>query len=146
MKFRNINMKIYYGILFLVAIVVSCTFNSVNSDIDHASAKGTLTGKIVIGPLCPVETNPPLPQCLPTEETYKAWAVAVWSKDKKSKIEVIKPNLDGTFKIEISANDYIIDFESKHNFAVGGSNLPISVSIEVQKTTEVNIDIDTGIR
>ena len=139
-------MKIYYGLLFLVAIVVSCTYNSVNSDIDDASAKGTLTGKIVIGPLCPVETNPPLPECLPTAETYRIYAVAVWSKDERTKIAVIKPNLDGTYIIELPANEYIINFDSKYRFAIGGSNMPVAVKIEAQKTSEVNIDIDTGIR
>ncbi|MBI4170753.1 MAG: hypothetical protein HY514_03595 [Candidatus Aenigmarchaeota archaeon] len=31
--------------------------------------KGFLAGRITIGPLCPVETDPPQPECLLTAET-----------------------------------------------------------------------------
>ena len=38
---------------------------------------GYVVGKISIGPICPVETVPPRPECLPTAETFKAWQTAI---------------------------------------------------------------------
>ena len=46
-------------------------FVRVNTDLDKSSNTGILMGKISIGPLCPVETDPPQPGCLPTADTYK---------------------------------------------------------------------------
>ena len=40
---------------------------------------GFLEGKVTIGPLCPVERTPPDPACQPTEATYKAWQIAVYT-------------------------------------------------------------------
>ncbi len=146
MNIKNIIVKFPLVLFFITILFISCTDKTLNQDIIDTGLKGTLTGKISIGPLCPVETIPPSPNCQPTEETYKAWAIAVWSKNKKSKIQVIRPILDGTFSIELPANNYVIDFDSKHSFAVGGSNLPVSLTVEPNDTVEINIDIDTGIR
>ena len=108
------------------------------------SEKGFLEGKISIGPICPVERFPPDPNCQPTEETYKAWPIAIWTTDKKAKIAQIKPNLDGTYKLELPVGTYIVDYEKEQHF--GGNNLPVAVAIDSGKTTTLNIDIDTGIR
>jgi hypothetical protein len=107
---------------------------------------GTLKGKISIGPLCPVETYPPSPACQPTMETYKNWATAVWTKDKKLKVMDIKPNLDGSYEIGIEEGEYVIDFISPHNSGIGSSNLPHSVIIDEGDTSKFDITIDTGIR
>lgn len=40
-------------------------------------------GVINIYPLCSVETIPPNPNCLPTQETYNAWPIAILTTDKK---------------------------------------------------------------
>ncbi len=111
---------------------------------NQISEKGFLEGNVTIGPLCPVERFPPDPGCKPTEETYKAWPVAVYTSDKKIKVTQIKPDLDGTYKIELSAGNYIVDLEKQQPF--GGRNLPATISINSGKTTTLNIDIDTGIR
>ena len=106
--------------------------------------KGFLEGKITIGPICPVERFPPDPNCQPTEETYKAWPIAIWTTDKKAKIAQIKPNLDGTYKLELPVGTHVVDFEKEQHF--GGNNLPATIAIDPGKTTTLNIDIDTGIR
>lgn len=54
-------------------------FVRVNTDLHKSSKIGTLMGKISIGPLCPVETAPPQPGCLPTADTYKTWQLSVWN-------------------------------------------------------------------
>lgn len=105
-----------------------------------------LKGKISIGPICPVETIPPDPNCLPTLETYKAWATDVWTLNKSSKLATINPLLDGTYQIGLPAGMYVIDFDVTQTNHVGSSNIPSIISIANGDTTSFNINIDTGIR
>jgi hypothetical protein len=107
---------------------------------------GVLKGKISIGPLCPVERIPPDPACLPTAETYKAWAVDVWSVDKKSRVASLNPKLDGTYQIELPSGYYSIDFDVARTGSIGSSNLPKIISVTNRDTTVFNVNIDTGIR
>ncbi len=60
----------------------------------------SIEGKVA-GPLCPVKSYPPDPRCQPTEETYKAWPIAVYTSDKKTKVAQIEPLVNGTYKIEL---------------------------------------------
>ncbi len=106
---------------------------------------GFLEGVISIGPICPVERIPPDPACLPTAETYKAYPVSVWTSNRERKIAQINPALDGSFSIDLAPGDYLVVLEKEHN-TIGGSNLPVEVSINSQNKTILNVNIDTGIR
>lgn len=110
----------------------------------EAAGKGLLQGRVSIGPLCPAERPPPDPGCLPTEETYKAWPIAVWTEDKKTMVALLQPDLDGAYEIELPPGSYVVDLEKQHRF--GSSNLPARIDIRQNETTTLNIDIDTGIR
>lgn len=112
---------------------------------DKGTEKGTLEGKISIGPICPVETDPPLPGCLPTAETYKAYPVYVCTSNGSKKLALLNPDLDGTFRTELGAGDYLLILD-KARAGIGSSNLPLSVTIQPSGETVVNINIDTGIR
>ena len=105
---------------------------------------GTFEGTISIGPICPVETDPPAPGCLPTAETYKAYPVYVCTPDGSKKIALIIPALDGSFKTELAPGIYLIILDKDQRF--GSSNLPQEVTIKPLETTVISIDIDTGIR
>lgn len=105
--------------------------------------KGYLEGKVTIGPLCPVETVPPDPACQPSQDTYEAWPIIIWTADKKTKIGTIEPELDGSYLIQIPEGTYVIDLDKQHRF---GKNLPVKIKIVPFETLILNIDIDTGIR
>ena len=107
--------------------------------------RGYLSGVISIGPICPVERVPPDPTCLPTAETYKAYPVSIFTSDGKRKIIQLNPPLDGSFSTELPPGNYLVILERAQNF-IGGSNLPVEVSISTQDKTLLNINIDTGIR
>jgi hypothetical protein len=106
---------------------------------------GYLEGVISIGPICPVERIPPDPACLPTAETYKAFPVSIFSSDGKKKITRLNPSLDGSYICELPSGNYKVILE-KVQASVGGSNLPVEISITALDKTLLNIDIDTGIR
>lgn len=126
------------------ALLICLLLNS-GCDKQNSQEVGYLGGKISIGPLCPVETDPPNPACLPTAETYKAYPVSIWTSDGKSKVAHINPALDGLYRVELDPGHYLIKLE-KEQYTIGGSNLPVEISIMSQKETVLNIDIDTGIR
>ena len=130
----------FFGIVFLTAIL----FIS-GCDKRMTQETGYLEGVISIGPICPVERVPPDPTCLPTAETYKAYPVGIFTSDGKRKIIQLNPSLDGSFSTELPPGNYLVNLERAQNF-IGGSNLPVEVSISTQDKTLLNINIDTGIR
>jgi len=103
---------------------------------------GQLEGKISIGPLCPVERVPPDPNCQPKQETFDAWPIGVYSGD--TKVSNIKPNLDGTYSIDLKPGEYTVKLEKPSR--IGGSNLPVDISIKSGENLVLDVDIDTGIR
>ncbi len=105
---------------------------------------GFLEGLIRIGPICPVETDPPSPECMPTAETFNAYPIGVWSADGTEKILVLSPALDGSFKVKLHPGQYLVRLDRVST--IGGSNLPIEVGINALEKTILDIDIDTGIR
>jgi len=137
MKYRK---KIINGLTFLTVLLLSFGCDKLVS-----SDKGFLEGKISIGPICPVEKDPPEPGCLPTAETYKAYPVSVWTSNGRRKIIQINPELDGSYLTDLEPGNYLIILETGRS-NIGSSNLPVEVTIKSDNVTTLNIDIDTGIR
>jgi len=135
--------KLIYQIKPVIIFLIGFLF--ISGCDKNIQVSGFLEGKISIGPLCPVEHDPPDPACLPTAETYKAYPVAIFSSDGKHKITQITPALDGTFIIDLDPGKYLVILESEH-FRIGSSNLPVEVEIISRNKTTLDIDIDTGIR
>jgi hypothetical protein len=106
---------------------------------------GFLEGVINIGPICPVQRDPPDPGCQPTAETYKAYPVSIWTADGKRKIKLISPALDGTYRTELAPGNYLVILERDQS-KIGVSNLPLNVSIVPKEYTLLDVNIDTGIR
>jgi hypothetical protein len=129
----------------LVAIFLTWIAVMSGCDSKKTLVAGFLEGTISIGPICPVETIPPDPACLPTAETYKAYPVSVFTSDVKTKIAQLKPSHDGSYSSQLPPGDYLVVLEKSQN-NIGGSNLPAMVSITAQDKTLLNINIDTGIR
>jgi hypothetical protein len=140
MKRGKIFSIIFVCILGAILIVSGCDKLPFSS-----GTKGNLTGVISIGPICPVETDPPNPACLPTAETYKAYPVSVFTENGHLKLLTLTPALDGTYAVKLSSGRYIVVLERDMK-GVGGSNLPVTVTITPDENTLLDINIDTGIR
>jgi hypothetical protein len=137
-------LKISIKLIISSAFMIWLTCIS-GCDKQYNQETGFLEGKISIGPLCPVETDPPQPGCLPTAETYKAYPVSIWTSNARRKLDQINPSLDGSYKVELAPGNYLIKLD-KEQHAIGSSNLPFEVSIISRKETKLDINIDTGIR
>jgi hypothetical protein len=136
--------KCDYKMIFGIALLTGLFFMS-GCGKKITQETGILEGVISIGPICPVETYPPDPGCLPTAETYKTYPVSVWTTDGMRKIAQINPSLDGSYSIELAPANYLVILEKGQN-KIGSSNLPLKVSVISQNKTLLNINIDTGIR
>ena len=133
----------YYRILWIFFLGGLLFISGCEKLIDYET--GFLEGKISIGPICPVETDPPDPGCLPTAETYKAYPVSVRTLEGNRKVTQLNPALDGSFTAGLLPGSYMVILETGQN-KIGSSNLPVIVTINSQNKTILNIDIDTGIR
>src|SRR5664279_3490419 len=133
-------MKVIKGFLFSI-FFVGLTLIS-GCDKRENLKSGFLEGLISIGPICPVERIPPDPACLPTAETYKAYPVGVYTPNGGSKILQLMPAIDGSFSSELPPGDYLVKLISTQN-NIGGSNLPVEISITSQEKTIIDINIDT---
>jgi hypothetical protein len=137
---KKIMPGIIIGIFFITGFLL---ISGCNKKITYEA--GFLEGIISIGPICPVVTDPPVSECLPTAETYKAYPVSVWTSDGKSRIAQIYPALDGSFRIELNPGKYLVILENGQ-IRIGSSNLPASITITSNNKTALDINIDTGIR
>jgi hypothetical protein len=139
-KMKKTSYSLISRIVFLAGLL---TFSGCDKQAEPEN--GFLKGTISIGPLCPVEKDPPDPACLPTAETYKAYPVYVCTPDDSKKIALISPSLDGSFETELAPGKYLVILD-KVQINIGSSNLPQEVTINSFETTVISIEIDTGIR
>lgn len=138
MNRKRLNRYAGMIVLFFLFLTTGCD-NLMTQD------TGILEGVVSIGPLCPVETIPPDPGCLPTAETYKAYPVSVWTANGRRMIAQLHPALNGYFRIELAEGNYLVVL-GNGQIKAGSSNLPAEVAVQGHATTELNINIDTGIR
>lgn len=132
------NLKILTGILLFI-FLAGCSV--------PASQTGTLRGHISIGPLCPVERNPPDPRCQPTHETYQAHGLKIGISEGIeggfTEVKTFYGDEQGNYKLELPARGYTI--VPSDSGRIGGFP-PTPVIIKAGETTTQDIEIDTGIR
>ena len=107
---------------------------------------GLLQGGVTIGPITPVEIpgqNPIVPP-----EVFSSRKVMVYDSTGKNLvtqvvIHQIKETANGYYSVQLAAGIYAV---SASPSGIGGTTLPVTVSISAGQTTILDIDIDTGIR
>ncbi len=102
------------------------------------STNGTLNGKVSIGPLCPVEPCP-----ASTPNPYTGRKITLSRPD--GEIIKIALNSDGTFESDIPSDTYTVGL-TDCTYLGCSTALPKTVEVKKGETSQVNIDIDTGIR
>lgn len=132
-------------------IVLAYASNKTNSPSDYqfmfervvsfaSNEPGIAQGHIWISPTCPVERNPPDPNCLP-----KGYQTSITIKKEGSELTVktIQSDSSGVFKTTLPEGTYVLH-------ATGGQVFPrcnyATVIIETGQTTNADISCDTGIR
>lgn len=139
-NFRNMEKHTVFSGLMIMLLLLSVQ----GCEEAKKGENGRIVGTISIGPICPVERNPPDPGCLPTAETYKAYPVYIRPLNGSVKT-LITPALDGSFTMDLAPGRYYLTLEKQQN-GIGSSNLPMEVNVDPGQETNLSIVIDTGIR
>ncbi len=102
---------------------------------------GTVNGKVILGPTCPVESIPPNPQCAP--KPYQTSVLISKNIETPTAFKTISTNPSGTFSVSLAPGEY--DF-----YIQGASPYPRCteqlVTVSAGKTSDITINCDTGIR
>jgi hypothetical protein len=121
-------------LLLIVALAFGCAQKSQET--------GTLKGTVAIGPLCPVEPCNLSPGMI--AKALEGRKIVVYTQDKAAIMRVIDIYANGTYSAELAPGTYSVDINK-----IGldrSAEVPKEITIEVGKTVELDIDIDTGMR
>jgi hypothetical protein len=130
-------------IIILVVILVAIVYVTFDSGLPAATGNttGTLTGKVSIGPLCPVE-----PCTIPHDRLVAAYAAHPITISTPDGIVVTTVTADpeSGYTVALKPGTYVVAIPKQ---GIGGSpDLPATVTIRSGETVVLNISIDTGIR
>lgn len=104
---------------------------------------GTLTGRVTIGPLQPVARPDDDPYDVPPE-VYEGRKVMVYDESGDTLIQRVDIGHDGLYRVELPPDTYIIDINRAGMDSSG--DVPREIIIRSGEMTQLDIDIDTGIR
>jgi hypothetical protein len=100
-----------------------------------------IVGVALAGPVCPVETVPPDPDCAPRPV---ADAVVLIRESGGSEVARVTTAADGSFFAALSAGDYLVEPQPVEGMMGTASVLEVTVSEGL--AAQVQLDYDTGIR
>lgn len=105
-----------------------------------ATTKGVISGRVTLGPTCPVERIPPDPACAP--RPYETTVIAKLA-GKSTEAGRAKSDANGHFSLSLAPGTYDVS-------AIGGNVYPRCesqrVAVAKGATTTITLICDTGIR
>ena len=122
---------------YIVHFIVGQNSKGLPASPPISSGNALISGAVVLGPTCPVEKNPPDPQC--ADKPYQTTVVAYQGS---SAIASVSSGMDGTFTLLLKPGSYILRAGSI-------SYYPRCTPLQVMASTSpqhVTITCDTGIR
>ena len=105
-----------------------------------AGATG-IGGIAVAGPVCPVETVPPDPDCAPRPV---AGAVVVIRDGSGSEVARTTTEADGSFFVEVAVGNYAVEPQPVEGLM--GTAAALEVRVAAGSLAQIQLDYDTGIR
>jgi len=124
-------------------ILLLALFTLVACDLGNTAADATLSIRAVAGPTCPVETDPPDPDCAP-RPVAGAQILVQPADGRDIAIAQAETNADGLLVLKVPAGDYLVIGGAVEGL-MGGAE-PVTVSAGAGTTVEVDLAYDTGIR
>jgi hypothetical protein len=109
-------------------------------------ARGTLQGKVIIGPMRPgpVRAGDQPPKVDP--KVYSSMKVVITKPGSKEKVREVSIDGNGFYSVELDPGKYSMDvIPHKYGIHPEGQRAQ-EVVVEAGKTTQFNFVIDTGIR
>ncbi|MCI0679184.1 MAG: hypothetical protein L0Z63_09120 [Actinobacteria bacterium] len=104
-------------------------------------ADAAVTGRLIAGPTCPVETEPPDPTCLPRPVADALVTV----RDAAGRETTTRSGADGSFRIMTTGGETTVLFSDVEGLM--GTPQPVVVTVLPGETVDLGeILYDTGIR
>lgn len=125
---------------FLWVVILSCSTKTITPD------TGSIDIKVTIGPLCPIE--PCNKTAAELKSIYESYSFVISNPSSKAVVLEQKLTYNGTNGAMKSTNlavgEYELNIKPENFFTKRG--FPKTIKIEKDKTTSLEIDIDTGLR
>ena len=130
-------------IIILVVTIIAFAIAMFGGGLPAETGDGsvTLTGKVSIGPLCPVE-----PCTVPHDRLVAAYAARpiTISTPGGNRVTRVIADPETGYTVSLKPGTYVVDIPHQ---GIGGSpDLPATVTIRSGETVRLDISIDTGIR
>ena len=129
-------------ILLVATLGCSSTSGVENGDLDLAGG-GTLAGRVSIGPICPVEREDE--PCPVPPAVYAGVDVLVLAEPGGDLIARVDLDDEGRYRMELPEGSYRVTLEHGLGIPPGVSPTHV-ITIRQGETTELDFEIDTGIR
>lgn len=126
---------------FVCSIVLFAGCGDSSGEEPDPSATATLLITALAGPTCPVETDPPSPDCAPRPVDGAVIVVADPDGTERARGST---GSDGTVTIEVAAGDLTLSPQPVEGLL--GTADPVTVTVTDGQTLPVTVDYDTGIR
>lgn len=103
--------------------------------------EGNVTGRLVAGPVCPVESEPPDPEC--ADRPLAGVGVTAIGSDGRTRL--VTSSDDGHFEVRVLAGEVILRFQTM--VGLPGTPEDLIVFVAAGETVDVgDVAYDTGIR
>jgi hypothetical protein len=127
--------------VYAVTHDATVTLVSEGGDPLPAASQGNVSGRVVSGPTCPVESSPPDPQCAARPVAGATLGIG----DSQGKdIAVVVSDADGAFSLTLPAGDYVLVAQPVAGLM--GTPAPISFTVVAGSPVQLTVGYDTGIR
>ena len=119
----------------LISILAAC-------DAPAPAVDATLQVRALAGPTCPVETDPPDPNCAP--RPVPGAPIVVTQADGGQIVAQGETDGEGRLTLVVPAGDLVVTAEAVEGLMAAPA--PMAVSVSAGGTSEIELDYDTGIR
>jgi type 1 fimbria pilin len=127
-------------VLLLAGILSLVVVGACSSEVP-ADSTATITGRLVAGPRCPVETDPPDPECA-AQVVPNAEIVATLPDGAEIRA---RSGQDGRFHLVLPAGVVTITFAAVEGLMIAPD--PITATVQENQTLDLgDVTYDTGIR
>lgn len=109
----------------------------------HVAGNGNVRGRVILGPVCPVERIPPDPACAP--KAYKT-TINIWSRLTGKSYKPVSTNAAGVFKLSLVPGRYVLRVAQAKNGSPYPRCTEVKFSVTAKNTLKVTVNCDTGIR
>ena len=113
------------------------------SAIIQLTGNGNVIGKVLLGPICPVERNPPDPACAP--RPYKS-TIQIWNTLTGSAYQSVATDASGTFNLSLAPGSYSLAVAKNANGSPYPRCTQVNITVTARSSQNVTVNCDTGIR